>query len=369
MNWSLRIGRLLGIQVFVHWTFFILLVFVFLLGAGVFAGQATIAWMDGLRRAGFIVLLFVFVLLHELGHALTARSLGNAVLEVTLYPFGGIARFETKRYNAVHELLITAAGPAVNLVLMILLGGAAIGFAAADALGGTGTTASAAFERMWNDSLLFQLAMVNAILVIFNMLPIFPMDGGRILRSLVAMMSNEPRATVIAARVSQVGSVAMVAAAVGLGSIMLGAIGVFMFLAATSELRPAQVRRAARAVSAAQAMSPGVPIVSTSDFCAYAAEVMRSAAVPVALVMDGGRILGVLEAARAVSGVSGSTVITAARMGEQGHALTIDAKSTLDRALEQIGMHKADGLVVMNQGQAVGVLSVQAIVQALQKRA
>ena len=190
MSWSIRLGRLWGIDVYVHTTFLLLLGIILFLGYRA-SGNLAAAIQDTL----FVVLIFGIIVLHEYGHALTARRFGVQTRDITLLPIGGVARLERIPENPVQELLIAVAGPAVNVVI------AAICFVLILVTGSGAPQAESA--DLLDAPLLQRLLSVNVLLVLFNMLPAFPMDGGRVLRSLLAMNMNYVSATRLAATIGQ----------------------------------------------------------------------------------------------------------------------------------------------------------------------
>ncbi|HRO11137.1 site-2 protease family protein, partial [Amaricoccus sp.] len=199
MTWSTKIGRFAGIDVYVHATFFLLLAWV------AWAYYAETGTLEGVgSRILLVLLLFLCVVLHEYGHALTARRFGIGTRSITLLPIGGLALLEKMPKDPREEIIVALAGPAVNVViatlLYLLLGVSARPGALLDLSG----------------SLLPTLLVANLMLAIFNLLPAFPMDGGRVLRATLAMRMDRVRATAIAARVGQ-------GLAIGLG--LLGLLG------------------------------------------------------------------------------------------------------------------------------------------------
>ncbi len=177
MPWSITIGRFGGTAVRIHITFLLLLAWI---GFSAWQKGGLPAAIDSLL---FIIALFVCVVLHEFGHVLTARSFGIATTEVTLLPIGGVASLQRMPTDPVQELLVALAGPAVNLVLALAL---------ALALGSMQLGALTHIEDP-SGSLLGRLAAANLFLAVFNLIPAFPMDGGRVLHALIAMESA-PRA-------------------------------------------------------------------------------------------------------------------------------------------------------------------------------
>jgi Zn-dependent protease len=188
MSWSFKFARVAGIDLKIHFTFLLFLVWI---GFTYFSIGGAAAARQGIL---FILLLFGCVLLHELGHALTAKAFGIRTTDITLLPIGGVARLEHIPDEPKQELLIAIAGPLVNVVIAALLIFYLGHRAAMSDFGDLNTPRVA---------MLSKLASVNIGLVLFNLIPAFPMDGGRILRALLAMRLNYLRATEIAARIGQ----------------------------------------------------------------------------------------------------------------------------------------------------------------------
>jgi len=236
MSWSLNIGSVAGTVIRVHVTFLLFLAWIF--GVEYISGGAEVAW-NGLL---FIVLLFLCVLLHEFGHIFTARGFGVRTPDVILLPIGGVARLERIPEQPSEEFLIAIAGPAVNVVIALLLifvGGAHLSVDHLPTLEST------------NVSMIDRLAAVNLFLALFNLIPAFPMDGGRVLRALLAARFGFVRATEIAAMVGQ-----WVAFALGFLGLFVNPllifIAIFVYLAASAEAH----------LVATRAMSRGVPVTA-----------------------------------------------------------------------------------------------------------
>lgn len=238
MSWSLSIGTVAGTVVRIHITFLLFLAWIFV--ASYAQGNAATAW----DSVTFIVLLFLCVLLHEFGHILTARVFGVATPYVTLLPIGGVAQLERIPEEPGEEFLIAIAGPLVNVVITIVL------VLAAGAHLQSG--AAAAVDNM-QIPLVDRLAAVNLFLALFNMIPAFPMDGGRVLRALLASRFGYVRATGIAAAIGQ-----FVAFALGFIGLMVNPIlifiAIFVYLAASSEAHMVALREATRGVPVSHAM-------------------------------------------------------------------------------------------------------------------
>jgi Zn-dependent protease/predicted transcriptional regulator len=237
MRWSLTIGRFGGTAVKVHVTFLLLLAWI-----------GFSAWQQGGLTAArdslvFIILLFVCVVLHEFGHILVARRYGIQAPEVTLLPIGGVASLQKMPDKPSQEFAIAVAGPAVNFVIAIVL------------LLLVGSFDSADLARLDDPrvSLIARLADANLFLAIFNLIPAFPMDGGRVLRALLAMRLGRARATRIAASVGQ--AFAFLLGFLGLfGNPLLIFIAIFVYVAAAGEAQMTAIHESARGLSVAEAM-------------------------------------------------------------------------------------------------------------------
>jgi len=241
MSWSIKLGRVAGIEVRVHLTFLLLLAWIAL----------AYYWQGGRAAAvegvTFILALFACVLLHEFGHALAARRYGIRTPDITLLPIGGVARLQRMPDRPVQELVVALAGPAVNVVI------AAVLFLA---LGRMVDPMQMEHVRQLDDprfGLMAKLATVNVWLVVFNLLPAFPMDGGRVLRALLALFMKYSQATHVAARVGQ--AMAFLFGFVGLfTNPFLLFIALFVYMGAAQEAAMAEIKELSRELMVSDAM-------------------------------------------------------------------------------------------------------------------
>jgi len=279
MSWSFQIARIAGIEVRLHLTFLLFLVWI---GFSYYLTGGSSAAITGLT---FILALFLCVLLHEFGHALAARSFGIQTPDITLLPIGGVARLQRMPDDPWQELVIAIAGPIVNVFIAAFL----------ILLLGQQTTIDP-LNRL-NDpeaALLAKLASVNIALVLFNLIPAFPMDGGRVLRSILAMLIPHARATAIAATIGQ-------ALAFGFGLLglftnpMLILIAFFIFLGAQSESSAAQMREISAGLPVSQAMVTHLILLPRHATLNDAVDaLMRSSQHEFPVVAEDGEPLGVL---------------------------------------------------------------------------
>jgi Zn-dependent protease len=237
---SLKIGSAFGIPIYLHSTLLLLPVWVL----------ATTANLDGPDRLfflAFITVEFACVVLHELGHALAARCFGIGTRDITMYPIGGVARLERMSERPLEELCIAVAGPAVNVVIALLLAAVFVPLA----------VVNPSVLRTLPGQFLGYLLAANVVLVVFNMIPAFPMDGGRVFRALLASFLGHLQATRIAAGVAAV--VALLMGLAGLGMFaghfgpflnemnpMLILVAGFVFLMGQRELQLVEMKERAR---------------------------------------------------------------------------------------------------------------------------
>jgi Zn-dependent protease len=209
----------------VHWTFFLLLAFFAFIGY-----QVSGSLLGALTATAVIVALFICVLLHEFGHSLVAQRLGLEIHSITLLPIGGVSNLESLPEKPADELKITVAGPLVNVVLAPIFFGVGLLFGAVPRIPAdlfTGIVSVGEF--------LFYLGYLNVVLAVFNLLPAFPLDGGRILRALLATRLGALRATEISSIVGQVFAVAFFLVGLISGNLLLALVGVFIFFGASGE--------------------------------------------------------------------------------------------------------------------------------------
>ncbi|MDE3084146.1 MAG: site-2 protease family protein [Verrucomicrobiota bacterium] len=239
LRWSMNLFRIRGIQLAVHGSFFLLL------GYYAWYGWDTGGGLAALWSAGMLLAFFACVVLHELGHSFTARRFGVNVSRILLMPIGGMAEFDSIPRRPRSELLITLAGPAVNFLLAALL------------------IIFVRFPRGWDppatpDSLAElgrQLLVANLVMGCFNLAPVFPMDGGRILRALLAYKLPYVDATFWAMSVGKVLAAAAIAAGFIYGYYLVAALFLFIFIAGDAEYRFVK-RRELEQARWAEAMRP-----------------------------------------------------------------------------------------------------------------
>jgi stage IV sporulation protein FB len=354
MGWSVNIGSIAGTAIRIHVTFVLFLAWIFI--ASWVSGGPQAAW-TGLM---FMVLLFLCVLAHEFGHILTARAFGVATPDVTLLPIGGVARLERIPEAPAEELLVAIAGPLVNVAIAFAL------VALFDADLGTRQIATVESTRI---SLVDRLANVNLFLAVFNMIPAFPMDGGRVLRALLAIRLGHLRATEIAAMIGQ--WFAFVLGFVGLlYNPILIFIAIFVYLAAASEAQLVQVR----------AMSRGVPVsaATITQFATLTADEHIDAAIETLLRTSQSEFPVVDDARRPVGLLGRNDLIrTLKQRGPDARVAdamtspipTVDHRSCLEEAFRILQEKSAPGVAVVDAaGRLVGLITSETVGEMLMVR-
>jgi stage IV sporulation protein FB len=286
MSWSVNIGSIAGTAIRIHVTFILLLAFFFL------AGLASGTVLDAVKTVVFVVLLFTCVLAHEFGHIFTARAFGVETPDVTLLPIGGVARLARIPEKPGQELLIAIAGPLVNVAIAaVLLAVAPIHMD------------TALFAAMQNPkaSMIDQLAAANLFLATFNMIPAFPMDGGRVLRALLAIKLGHVRATEIAASIGQWTAFALGFIGLMSGNYMLIFIALFVYLAAGAEAQVVSLRAMSRDVPVTAAMVTQFATLTGSEHIDAAVQtLLQTSQTDFPVVDDNHRLIGIVGRAEII---------------------------------------------------------------------
>lgn len=346
MKWAWRLGSVAGIALYVHATFFILIAWVAL--AHWTQGRDLLAAAEAVV---FILALFGCVVLHELGHALTARKYGIRTRDITLLPIGGMARLERMPEEPLQELRVAVAGPAVNVVIAAAL------FLWLQATGG--------FEPVSRITLtqgpfLQRLMIVNIILVVFNLLPAFPMDGGRIVRALLATRLEYTRATQIAAVLGQ--GMALLFGFIGFfTNPFLLFIALFVWIGAAQEASLVQVRAALSGIPVRRAMITDFRSLAPEDTLRRAAEVLLAGSQQDFPVIEAGRVVGVLLRADLLAALAGQRHEAFVADVMRREVTALDSHEMLDVAFARLQQGQVRMAPVMHNGALVGLVTMDNI--------
>lgn len=277
---SLTIGKIAGIRILMHWTFLLLLGWIVFSEIGKGSDTRTI-----LFTVLFVLAIFACVVLHELGHSLMAKRYGIDTKKITLLPIGGLATLERMPDEPKQELWIALAGPAVNVVIAFIL----FFFVPFEQLWDQEEVNTAISDQNW----LVALFSVNVLLVLFNAIPAFPMDGGRVLRSLLALRMDKVKATQIAASLGKFFAIAF--AFIGLFyNPFLILIGVFIYFGAHSENIIVQHLDLMKGYTVRDAMMTNLTLLSPSETVKDATVKLLAGSEEDFVVSENGNIVGIL---------------------------------------------------------------------------
>jgi stage IV sporulation protein FB len=351
MKWSYTIGRFAGTEIKVHLTFLVLLAY---LAFGAYqqgGGDGAIA------ASAMLLALFACVLLHEFGHILMARRFGIRTPDVILLPIGGVARLERIPSEPKQEFLIAIAGPLVTLAIAAILYGVLSLDGSPPRLGWLGA----------DETLLDFLFRANVLLLGFNLIPAFPMDGGRVLRALLASRLGLVRGTRLAANLGQ--ALATVGGLYGLmsGRPLLALVAFFVFLGAGAEASAVETRAAGEGLNVSQMMVTQFRTIPVHATLAQAVELLLTTEQREFPVVDNlGRTEGILTRDNLIKGLSqrgpGSTVAEAMTAG----APVVSPTLAFDQALDRLRSSGLPAIPVVDAGGAlVGLLTLDNVTDLL----
>jgi len=332
--WSFRVATVAGIPIRLHATFLLFLVWIFLT-------KGSWEWFF------LVVAVFACVILHELGHALTAQHFHVETRDITLYPIGGIAMLQG-RPTPRQELWIALAGPAVNLLIAAFLVPMIV----------WGARQSLNWQSLTSGSSLIQaVCLSNLALAGFNLIPAFPMDGGRVLRAALALRMNEVKATQIAAAIGQILAVAFGIAGIVTSNVLLLLVAIFVFLGAAQESSASATRAFLAGRKVADAMQTRFRTIDHGASMETAAEMLLAGSQHDFPVVSGEEVLGILTRSNIVQGLAqgGNTAYVAEFMTRENK--TANSFLPLDRAIDLLAPNDGIPILVMDEGKLVGMIT------------
>ena len=358
MGGSFKIGRAFGIDIKVHWTFFLLLIFFAFLGYQDSGSPITM-----LVTVAVVVALFICVLLHEFGHSLVAQRLGIEIPDITLLPIGGLARLKTLPEKPADEVKIAIAGPLVNVVLAPVFFGAALLLGAdlldpPDLLSGVGSVGG----------VFVYLGYLNVALAVFNLIPAFPMDGGRVLRGLLATRMGPVRATDISSAVGQFFAIAFFFFGLLYGQFLLALIAVFIFFGASGEAQMVRQRELMRGLSVSDVMGTKrrtETVTPYHNFGQVLDSVLHGYQEDFPVVDEDGKLLGIITRNEILAAAHSPDQYATVRdlMKTDVPTISPDADLFTDgyRTLQESGLR---AIPVTQNGELVGMLTMDDVGQA-----
>ncbi len=364
MKGSYRIGTFFGIGVYLHFTFLLLLAF--LTWADYHTSGSVI---EALSSLGFIVALFVCLIMHEYGHALSARRFGIKTKDITLLPIGGVARLERMPDKPWQEFVVAIAGPMVNVVIAILIiGGLSITGSLSEIRSGFLPLTDISASGFW-----LSLAKINILLILFNMLPAFPMDGGRVVRSLLAMVLPYEKATAFASLLGKIMAVLFVLEVFGIntipfldgdGNFILGFIAIFIWMGAASEARYATMKSRLHDIPVSRAMVTNFRTLSPRDTVEWVSELAASGLQQDFPVAEEGRVVGMLFQADLAAGVQRSEPYLKVSDVMRPNVPAVNSTDRLEDVFAQLVSSGFPIIPVVSRELLVGLLPLERLMKA-----
>lgn len=344
MKWSFKMGSILGIPLKVHVTFLLLLVLIYFVGSSVIG-------VGGFKRVVFVIFVFASVVFHELSHSMVARYYGIEVQDITLLPIGGVARMAANPERPIQEILIAAAGPCSSLFLAFCL------WLIADIFGGGVTLSDMSLES----GFLAQLTAVNVVLALFNLIPAFPMDGGRILRGILGLYFSPFTATRVAVGIGQAFAIGLFFLGLFAMNFFMILIALFVYLGAEAEERQMGIMFSLGGATARTAMITDLITLSPDQTVGEAAERYCRSFQGDFPVMEGPRLVGLLtrESLMEVLHKQGPSVVLSEIMTRDFP--TVGEQTPLLEVLRKMEQSGSKAVAVMSAGRLRGLITLEQI--------
>lgn len=354
MKWSFRIAKIAGIDVYIHASFFLLLLWV---GFTDWSAEGTIdAVAEGLF---FVVTLFACIVMHEMGHALAARNYGIQTRDITLWPIGGVASLESMPEKPLHEIVVALAGPLVNVVIAGLIW---LWLSAYDAL------PDMSMILQGEGSFLFHLMVVNLVLALFNLLPAFPMDGGRVLRAALSFFFQRAQATRYAAGIGQFFAIVFgLLGLFGQGPLLL-LVAVFLWFAAAAESSMEQMRASVMQLKVRQAMMTDFSVLDVDDVLGRAVDLTLASHQRNYPVRETGQFIGLLTQNELLRALASSGATAPVRHIALAPLMITKAEDSLIDLLQRMQQQGMTAAVVYDNDQLAGFVTLENILELVQFR-
>jgi Zn-dependent protease len=351
MKGSFNLGKIAGIGIFIHWTFSLLILFVVYVNYKAGQNVTQILW-----SVLFIVCIFLTVVLHELGHALTAKKFGIKTKDITLLPIGGLARLERLPEKPSEELMVAFAGPLVNIVLAFIT---SLFITLPD---NPEDVVAQLSDGVNANNFFLNFYLVNIVLAIFNLIPAFPMDGGRVLRALLSYKLERPLATKIAARIGQL---------LAMGFVFLGFfsnpflifIGIFVFMGAQIESEYTETKYMLKGYKVRNVLMKQYPTIDYNETLETAVKLMLDSQNKHFLVTENGIPMGTLNREQIIEGLSRKKEESGISSIMDRELIVLQADSMLVDVFELVYKHKSTLMLVMEDNQLIGTLDTENLME------
>lgn len=354
MKYSLSLGRLAGIQIFVHWTFALLLLWIIIKAVNDGLGVAHVLW-----SVAFVLSIFACVVLHEMGHALMAKKYKVKTRDITLLPIGGIARLESIPEKPIEEMFVALAGPAVNFAIVLLLYPVVYY-----------TTDVTEIQELYvinSKNFLLNFVNVNFVLGIFNMIPAFPMDGGRVLRALLSFKYDRAIATRIAATLGQVLAICFVFIGFFSNPFLIF-IGLFIFLGAQAESIYTQARSLLKGFKVKDVIMKEFHTLATGDNVKSVVDMILNGQSKNFLVMDDGKPVGTVGMEEVIKALREKGEETRLDAIMSRDVLILNPEMPLEDVSSKMERFKKEVMPVVQNEKIIGTLDSENIMEFIMIR-
>lgn len=353
MRGAYKIVSIRGINLHVHWTFLLLIGWILLINAYSGNNIEQLSW-----SVLFLLAVFACVILHELGHALMAARFGIKAKDIALLPIGGIASIEKFPENPSQELAISMAGPLVNLVIAGVLWLFMVPHTSL-------LNAPPDTSIMHGHDFLYNLRIVNILLVAFNLIPAFPMDGGRILRALLGFKLNYIQATTIAANIGKIMAILLIISGIVLINPFLPAIGVFIIFSAGVEEYYLRLKSLVKGIKLNEVLMYDYNSLNANMTVQEAANVLNSNHSKYFILMDGVNPIGAINRMEIIKALAEMNYNEPIKKLVNEDLEYLDGNKEIDTALEKLARNDERIYPVMDNSQFIGVVSLNHIIEYL----
>lgn len=356
MKWSFKVGRVFGIELRIHITFFLIVVYAaYIWGWGM---PDTLGWPGAVYGAVLISVLFICVVIHELSHSRLAQHYGAEVESITLLPIGGVSMLKNMPEEPKKELWVSLVGPLSNLVIAAFLGIVLL------LVPGKVTTETAEQFADLIGGITLQgfvtyMLIINVLLALFNLLPAFPLDGGRVLRSILAQYMPYMKATRVAVATGQV-----FAFILGITGLMLGAwiwliIAIFIYFGAEQEGRGTEVKTVLSMLTAGQAVEANAKVLSREQSLGEVVAIVLHSFQEDFPVLEGGSVVGVLTRGNLISGLH--NIGPEAQVGQvmEKDFPIVEASALFSEVYEKMNTSGVKAVPVVEGGRLLGMVTLE----------
>jgi len=352
MRGSYKILTIRGISIDIHWTFLLLVGWVILVNTSAGNNVEQISW-----SLIFLLAVFACIALHELGHALVAARFGIQAKQIVLLPIGGIASIEKFPDNPRQELAISVAGPLVNIIIAGLLRLLIPNYYFAEN--------QSHMTIMHGHDLIYNLCIVNITLAVFNLIPAFPMDGGRILRALLGFKMNYIQATTIAATVGKVIAILFIAAGIVLINPILPAIGIFIIFSAGAEEYYLRLKSLVKGIKLNEVLMHDFNSMQANMPVQEASNVLNSNHSKFFILMEGAAPVGTINRMEIIKAIADMKYNTPLKNLVREKLEYLNGDKEIDTVLEKLAGNDERIFPVMDNNQIIGVVNLNHIIEYL----